>query len=177
MAIDKFNKPLLSIPKNRVERKAHEDAEEIISDRATAEKTLAQIREALQKAGETLPKDAKLLELGTGTGEFLKYLLEEGYNVVGVDARPRHTTELPIREARIEQLPFADGQFDVLISSGVFDRDFYKQYRQPMLNEMQRVLKPGGLYIAVIDLFGRKIRGMSRIAEPTRKGISLYRNL
>jgi len=46
-------------------------------------------------------------------------MLKQGYNIVGVDGRPRHSGELPIALARIERLPFADGTFDALISSAV----------------------------------------------------------
>jgi tellurite methyltransferase len=97
----------------------------------------------------------RILDAGCGSGRNLVYLLNEGYQVFGVDADPyaieitrRSAKALPsenFRVERIEATSFPDAFADVVISSAVlhFARDD-DQFRA-MLQGTWRVLKPGGL--------------------------------
>ena len=51
--------------------------------------------------------------------------------------------------ARAEQLPFPNNSFDVITSRGMFDFRVYNQNPELMMNEIHRVLKKGGIYVAV----------------------------
>lgn len=83
------------------------------------------------------------------------YLLREGFEVFGVDVDPRAIDEVrkkvPLastdnfRVETVEAMSFADAFADVVLSSAVlhFARD--DEHFEKMLQEMWRVLKPGGM--------------------------------
>jgi tellurite methyltransferase len=90
----------------------------------------------------------RILDAGCGSGRNLVYLLNEGYEVYGVDQDPRASAFLPagrFRNENIEQMSFPDAFADVVISSAVlhFARD--DDHFRAMLDGTWRVLKPGGL--------------------------------
>jgi tellurite methyltransferase len=90
----------------------------------------------------------RILDAGCGSGRNLVYLLNEGYEVYGVDQDPRASAFLPagrFRNENIEQMSFPDAFADVVISSAVlhFARD--DSHFRAMLDGTWRVLKPGGL--------------------------------
>lgn len=111
---------------------------------------------------ERLHPSISLLDAGCGNGRNLVYFLRNGYQVFAVDADARavyHVRELASRLAptlakenfmiaEIAELPFASQQFDLVISSAVlhFARD--ETHFNRMLDEMWRVLKPGGIFFA-----------------------------
>jgi len=103
-----------------------------------------------------------ILDAGCGGGRNLVYFLRNGYEVYGVDqsreaiAQVRHIASglnpsLPLENfvvSTVEEMPFPGESFDAVISSAVlhFARD--ERHFQAMLEEMWRVLKPGGLFFA-----------------------------
>ncbi|KPN15301.1 SAM-dependent methyltransferase [Bacillus australimaris] len=102
-----------------------------------------------------LPPRARILDAGCGTGQTAAYLGNVGYQVEAIDTHPLmidkanvrfKREELPIRalEASIEQLPFPDEAFSLLISESVLS--FTKL--PAALAEIKRVLAPGGQLIA-----------------------------
>ena len=104
----------------------------------------------------------RVLDAGCGGGRNLVYLLRSGYAVYGVDesreavayvrslasALAPHLPADNFRAERVEAMSFADGSFDVVISSAVlhFARD--EEHWRGMVREMWRVLKHGGLFFA-----------------------------
>jgi SAM-dependent methyltransferase len=101
----------------------------------------------------------KVLDAGCGYGRNLVYLLREGCEVYALDASPEgvdHVRALaaelnPIlppenfQVGQIEAMPFADGFADVVMCNSVlhFARDQHQFLS--MLEELWRVLRPGGL--------------------------------
>jgi SAM-dependent methyltransferase len=101
----------------------------------------------------------KVLDAGCGYGRNLLYLLREGCEVYALDANPEgvdHVRALAaelnptlpaenFRVGRIEAMPFADGFADAVMCSSVlhFARDQHQFLA--MLEELWRVLRPGGL--------------------------------
>jgi SAM-dependent methyltransferase len=94
----------------------------------------------------------KVLDVGSGTGVVALTAARTGATVTGSDLSPellqhaRRNAELagldvPFQEADVENLPFDDAEFDVILSQ--FGHMFGPQANQT-LNEMLRVLKPGG---------------------------------
>jgi ubiquinone/menaquinone biosynthesis C-methylase UbiE len=91
----------------------------------------------------------RLLDLGCGTGHYMKSLREQGFEVAGVDASPamlQHArTNNPgaeIHEADVATLPFANGRFDYVLCIEVLR---YLSNPTPAIQEIARVLKPGGI--------------------------------
>ena len=101
----------------------------------------------------------RILDAGCGGGRNLVYLLPQGYDVFATDADAatvHHVQRvaaslapaLPasnIVVAPVEQMPLPDAFADVVLSSAVlhFARD--DEQFAAMVNEMWRVLKPGGM--------------------------------
>jgi SAM-dependent methyltransferase len=98
-----------------------------------------------------IARGMRIVDAGCGFGRNLVYLLNEGYEVYGVDQDPQAIASLPagnFRVESVEKMSFPDAFADVVISSAVlhFARDDH-QFRA-MLDNMWRVLKPGGLLFA-----------------------------
>ncbi len=104
----------------------------------------------------------RVLDAGCGGGRNLIYFLRTGYDVCGVDessgsiAQVRelagklapHLSSDNFRVEAVEQMSFDDAHFDVVVSSAVlhFARD--EEHWRGMVDEMWRVLKPGGIFFA-----------------------------
>jgi SAM-dependent methyltransferase len=101
----------------------------------------------LKEHGLDLTKNMKVLEVGSGNSVFLDFLKKQGVDIVGADVDFRGGHESPQIIARIEQLPFKDESFDVVLSSAIFDNSVYKQDQDIMIKEIARVLKHGGFYL------------------------------
>ncbi len=103
-----------------------------------------------------------VLDAGCGGGRNLIYFLRHNFEVFAVDANLQAVQQvaqlasslaprLPATNfltAEIAEMPFPDGKFDLVISSAVlhFARD--RRHFDQMLDEMWRVLKPGGMLFA-----------------------------
>jgi tellurite methyltransferase len=103
-----------------------------------------------------------LLDAGCGNGRNLVYFLRNGYQTFAVDADvravdyvrelARHLAPALAKEnfltAELAQLPFASQQFDLVISSAVLHFAKDESHFNRMLDEMWRVLKPGGIFFS-----------------------------
>lgn len=95
--------------------------------------------------------DQKLLDIGCGRGEFLRGFMRCGTKGYGVDRSRAAAALCPDAELRTsdlenEALPFEDDFFDVVFSKSVIEH-FY--YPEKLMQEIYRVLKPGGLVITM----------------------------
>jgi ubiquinone/menaquinone biosynthesis C-methylase UbiE len=91
----------------------------------------------------------KLLDVGCGTGHQLAHWRTLGYEVAGIDGSAEMLTHArennpgaEILEADARELPFADASFDRVTSIEVLR---YLPDAQPAIDEMARVLRPGGI--------------------------------
>lgn len=102
-----------------------------------------------------------VLDAGCGAGRNLVYLLRAGFQVHAVDRDPRSVDcvrELAarlapggaadVRVAEVDALPFADGSMDAVISSAVLHFASDPAHWDRMVDEMWRVLRPGGILFA-----------------------------
>jgi len=102
----------------------------------------------------------RVLDVGCGTGVFLRLCADRGAVVAGLDssaaviARARaRVPEAELRVADLQTLPFADDAFDLVTGFGSF---FYAGDVVSALTEAARVARPGGAIVA--QTFGRPER-------------------
>jgi len=104
----------------------------------------------------------RVLDAGCGSGRNLPFLIARGFDVYAIDEDPAAVgatkklatslnPKLPldnIRQGALHVLPWSDGRMDAVICSAVlhFARD--RTHFERMLDEMWRVLAPGGLFFA-----------------------------
>ena len=104
----------------------------------------------------------RVLDGGCGAGRNLPYFLARGFEIYAIDEDPaavasarrlagRLAPALPadnIRQGTLHALPWPDGRMDAVVCSAVlhFARDRMQFDR--MVDEMWRVLAPGGLFFA-----------------------------
>jgi ubiquinone/menaquinone biosynthesis C-methylase UbiE len=104
-----------------------------------------------------LSAGARALDVGCGTGRWLRRYQQMGVRAVGLDAtqdmlRRAITGGLksPLVAARAQKLPFQDSTFD-LVSDVTVVQHISSPEQQGVLNEMVRVLRPGG-HLLLIEL-------------------------
>ena len=98
-----------------------------------------------------LPQGSRILELGSGRGEFIKGFIDCGLVGHGVDLSPATANYCPEAEFRIADLerdgiPYSDGDFDAVYSKSVIEH-FY--YPESVVGEIFRVLRPGGISLTL----------------------------
>lgn len=109
----------------------------------------------LISAGLLDSKKSKIMDLGCGRGQLLRYLEKKFNQVTGVDvsdfavrhAKKRTEQSHIVMGDAINGLPFHSGTFSLVIELTVLS-SFNPQYWPGMLDEISRVLTSGGLYIS-----------------------------
>jgi len=98
-------------------------------------------------------RGARILDVGCGTGRWLRRYQALGLQATGVDATPEmlglareRGTASPLVSGEAGRLPFADAEFDCVSDITVVQHIPRSQQPQA-LGEMVRVLKPGGRLI------------------------------
>jgi SAM-dependent methyltransferase len=91
---------------------------------------------------------ARVLEIGCGTGHWLRALRAEGYRAIGVDPSPGMLAQCtpPVVRACAEALPFADQSFERIVVVNALHH-----FREPLcaVAEMRRVAR--GVIIVGLD--------------------------
>jgi SAM-dependent methyltransferase len=117
------------------------------------------LRRALALAA--VPLGARFLDVGCGTGRWVRRYGELGFCAVGVDAtigmlQIARTlgTSAPLATGLAQSLPFSDAAFDCLSDITVVQHIPY-ELQSKALQEMVRVLKPGGRMILMEVICGK----------------------
>jgi ubiquinone/menaquinone biosynthesis C-methylase UbiE len=118
---------------------------------------------------------AVVLDIGCGTGEFEKLLLEKHPNqqIVGVDISQKmleiaqqkcqgHSNAIFLATSALV-LPFSDHSFDVIVSASAFH---YFNEPEAALKEMRRVLRPGGGVVIGSHPYCFTLTGISTCPSP-----------
>ena len=107
---------------------------------------------------ELVPRPAKILDLGCGTGDITAVLDARGFQMTGCDfaeemiavarrSHPQAPVEWVCLEPDWTELPFAAGRFDGIIASSVFE---YLGNVPSVAAELSRVLRPEGLLLLTV---------------------------
>jgi len=94
-------------------------------------------------------KTGKLLDIGSGRGDFLDAFSHLGYEVSGVDISPLSaagagTTTIKTCNFECESLPFPDNEFDFVFSKSVIEHLHTPHH---LVSGAFQVLKPGGVAV------------------------------
>jgi SAM-dependent methyltransferase len=107
---------------------------------------------AFQAVADAKPR--RVLEVGGGEGELAERIVRElGVELIGIDQSEamvdvQRSTGIDARVGDIQQLPFADGEFEVAVAAWML---YHVPDVDGGLAELARVLKPGGTLVAVTN--------------------------
>ncbi len=109
-----------------------------------------------------VPRDARVLDIGCGSGWATRLLAQYAANgrVTGIDISDEmvrvaressaDSPNVDFDVASAEELPFPDNQFSYAFS---MESLYYYENIARALSEIHRVMKPGGVFSAVVDLY------------------------
>jgi len=124
-------------------------------------------------------KDIKILELGCGTGNNIKFMSELGYKVYGIDGSKsackigndfllENNLQANIQQSKFSELPFKDNEFDMILDREAMYCDTFQNIKNNW-EEANRVLKKGGVVISFMytnnNEFCKKANIEKNIAE------------
>jgi SAM-dependent methyltransferase len=110
------------------------------------------LRERTWLIDSWLPEEAgRLLDAGCARGDDTAIYARKATHAAGIEIDPREVLagqerypELELKQAICEDIPFPDGAFDSIVCADVLE---HVQDEVKSLNELRRVLAPGGLLI------------------------------
>jgi ubiquinone/menaquinone biosynthesis C-methylase UbiE len=110
---------------------------------------------SLALKGLTLTPETQVLDLCCGSGQTTRFLVEKSAQVTGLDASPRslaraqqNVPQASYVQAWAEEMLLADASFDLVHSSAAL-HEMQPEQLQQILNEVYRVLRPGGVFVCV----------------------------
>jgi ubiquinone/menaquinone biosynthesis C-methylase UbiE len=119
------------------------------------------VRRALSLA--EVPQGAHFLDVGCGTGRWIRRYRKLGFSAVGVDATigmlriaRAQGTSASLTTGLVQSLPFRDAVFDCLSDITVVQHIPY-ELQSKAIQEMIRVIKPGGRVILMEVIKGRDL--------------------
>jgi len=140
--------------KNIIVKKYEEYDEDmrLVSDRAHNIEYLTTMR-YIQKF---LKPNAKILEIGAGTGRYSIALAKMGYDVTAVDLTPKHIDIMKKKSRRLKNFTcmvadaldlnmFADNSFDMVLNFGPMYHLFNKKDKKQAVKETLRVAKKNAI--------------------------------
>ena len=128
----------------------------------------------------------KIIDVGCGEGRNIIFFLKNGYDVTGIDIDARSVEKVKALSkelapnnpaenfivARVEEMPFADASFDLVICNTVLHFAKDPGNFDEMLYSVWRILKPGGFLFTRlasdigIETLVKKSRGNGRYLLP-----------
>jgi ubiquinone/menaquinone biosynthesis C-methylase UbiE len=130
---------------------------------AMRRQALVPLRDALVELSPGRRRTARLLDVGCGTGSFLREVKANWprLHVTGLDLSPHYLavarralaawSRTRFVEGAAEAMPFANGEFDIVTCIYLF-HELPARVRRAVVAEMHRLLRPGGTLILVDSL-------------------------
>lgn len=108
----------------------------------------------VSKTMDGMPK-GKVLDIGCGTGEYLKLLKEHGWDICGIDVNPDAITQAKKRRVKafcgeLHEAEFPSGFFDLIVMKHSLEH-LYDPVR--VLEEVYRILKKSGRIMIEVPNF------------------------
>lgn len=120
----------------------------------------------------------RVLDVGCGTGQLTAHIGQQvgpTGQVIGIDPAAemvdlarKHFPNVEFQLAAVERMPFDDDSFDVVVSSLVLHH-LPSKLKPAALQEIRRVLKPGGRTVHVDFAVGHGGGGSAELLEPPLK--------
>lgn len=140
--------------------------------------TLAAPNESVVEWAETLPASSFVLDMGCGVGRHVVYLGKHGFKMAGTDISPtgvkrsqeacaEHGINFAGRVADMTALPWADETFDAVLSTATVCHHLRADIVKT-LDEVWRVLKPGGLFL--VDFLHMETLAYKEVLEQATAG-------
>ena len=110
------------------------------------------------------------LDLGCGIGQFSKWFMENGYEVISSDISKIALEKVKEFNSNVvnvdmrEKLPFEDNKFDVVFAN-LSIHYFSDSDTKSLMNEIKRILKKDGLFIGSVN----GIQGLEKIKETAQE--------
>ena len=148
----------------------------------TEEQQLPTYEAALDRVG--IGADQRVLEVGCGSGVFLRAAADRGAAVTGVDSSGRlvelarrRAPEAELMVGDLQALPFDDDSFDVVFASNLLEH-LERPAATALLAGARRVLRPGGRLVLVQPNFrldpGRYFDDFTHVAIYTDRSLHDY---
>ena len=127
------------------------------------------------KGNFKIPEKCKILDLGCGSGRHIICLLQEGYDVSGIDfskecvdytnaLTKQYGMNTTVLQASALSLPFKNESFDAVIAHGVL-LYLTSDDISIAIEEIHRVLRPGGKALVVVRAIGDRRYGKGEVIE------------
>lgn len=104
----------------------------------------------------------KILDIGCGSGQYLKFLQNKGFEVFGVDhsleaVKMAAKNRIIVVKASATKLPFKTASFDLVLAISLIEH-LSKRDAKKFISEVNMVLKPGGSFFLVTPNFASPLR-------------------
>lgn len=132
-------------------------------------------RAEVEKLWAFMPKGARVLEFGAGTGEQAAFLADKGFDVIAIDLLHGDYSKervFPVEDYDGRHIPLEAESVDIIFSSNVLE---HVENLPEIFSEFRRILRPGGFGLHVVPTSAWRF--WTFVAGPFASGKTLVRLL